>query len=53
MRDKVLEELCKLSLTAKTSHSWKDRWLDYSLNALFAAMVLSSFVGLIYLLTRP
>ena len=53
MRDEVLEELRKLNLTARTSHSWKDRWLDYSLNALFAAMVLSSFAGLIYLLTRP
>jgi hypothetical protein len=52
MRDEVLEELRKLNLTAQMSLRWKDRWLDYCLNALVAAMVSSSLVGLIYLITR-
>ena len=53
MQDEVLDKLRKLNLTAQMSHSWKDRWLDYSLNALFAGMVLSALLGLIYLLTHP
>jgi type IV secretory pathway VirB6-like protein len=51
MRDEVLEKLRKLNLTARTQ-SWADRWLDTCLNALFAGMVLSSIIGLIYLFTR-
>ena len=54
MRDEVLEELRKLNLTAQNSrYRWADRWLDYCLNALFAAMVLASLIGLIDVLTRP
>jgi len=54
MRDEVLVELRKLDLAAKNNGlTWKDRWLDSFLNALFAGMVIASIIGLIYVLSRP
>jgi len=54
MRDEALEESPKLNMAAQESgRRWADQWLDYCLNALFAAMVLTSLIGLIYVLSRP
>jgi hypothetical protein len=54
MRDEALEESPKLNMAAqKSGQGWADQWLDYCLNALFAAMVLTSLIGLIYVLSRP
>lgn len=41
-------------MTAQTiRRDWAEWWLDYCLNVLFAAMVLASLIGLIYVLSRP
>ena len=54
MRDEALEESQKLNRAVeKAGRGWADQWLDYCLNALFAAMVLGSLIGLVYVLSRP
>jgi hypothetical protein len=54
MRDEALEESAKLNMAAqKAGRGWADQWLDHCLNALFAAMVLGSLIGLVYVLSRP
>jgi hypothetical protein len=54
MRHEALEESGKLNMAAqKAGRGWADQWIDYCLNALFAAMVLGALIGLVYVLSRP
>jgi len=54
MREEALEESQKLDMAVQSpSRRWRDRWLDYCLNALFVAMVLASVIGLVFVLSRP